>query len=396
MTFEIGQELYAPTRTKKVKVWSCSVEAQPDGSAKLILRNRTGIDAKEIVREEHITEGKNLGKANETTPVQQAQSEARSRYNKKIDKGYGVDIPSDTSKASDNAMGLPQPMLAQPVDKVRDFCFPAYWQPKLDGHRALVTMRDGQLIMYSRQGKPITSMGHILKWLHGRVQEGDVLDGELYIHGEALQNIGSLIKREQKGSTSVVYYVYDMMLEAPFVERIEILRATLDTREDLEHSSLAAPPVKPLESHLVADMDAAMKLTDRVVEQGYEGGILRVPSYMHGKSKWVDDTEYTAGFRSRHLLKIKSFDDAEFEVLGVIQGKPRNVNGVYLQVAIFQLQTAEGKPFEVLAPGTMYDKDRAWQQNHLYVGKQVTVKHMGLTKDGIPWHPVALRMREDI
>jgi len=385
MEFKVGQNLYASARTGKVKVWICSVREEADGTAFLTITNRTGLDAKGIVREEHITQGKNLGKSNETTPYQQAVSEAESRYRKKMDQGYRTEIPKDTSKAGANTLGHPKPMLAHPIDKVKNVEFPAFFQAKLDGHRAIVTKVNGEMLMYSRQGKRIDTMGHVLDFLSDRVQDGQYLDGELYLHGEALQNIGSLIKRYQPDSENVRYWAYDMIMPKPFAERTQLLREIVRGHLTSGEANAHSTPARYLPTMPVTSMEAAMNMHSAMVSVGYEGGILRTP-----------DEGYVAGFRSRNLLKIKSFDDDEFTILGVIEGKDRNVNGLELKVAIFQLETNDGKPFEVLAPGTMHDKDQAWYSRNDLIGKRVTVKYMGFTKDGIPWHPVALRIREDV
>lgn len=71
--------------------------------------------------------GKNIGRANETTPEQQALLEAKSLYQKKLDKGYSEDAPQ--------ASKFFEPMLAFERDKYEKLLFtvPTYVQPKLDG-----------------------------------------------------------------------------------------------------------------------------------------------------------------------------------------------------------------------------------------------------------------------
>lgn len=375
----IGKTLYAPTKTGNVKTWKCQVDYINAGAI-ITIRTRTKLDGKEIVRQEMITEGKNIGKSNETTPHVQAKSEAKSRYNKKIDQGYKFEIPTDTTKANHNALGYPKPMLAYPIDKVKVVEFPAYFQPKLDGHRALVTKQNGEMVIYSRQGKPITTMGHILEHLEDKVNEGVILDGELYLHGEALQNIGSLIKKYRPGiSEQIVYHIYDIMMDESYAQRLEKLRIILG------NADCEGTPIRRVSTIIVRSMKEAQDHAEGAIGQGYEGGILRTP-----------DTGYLAGFRSRTLLKIKKFDDSEYVILDVVEGKDRLVNDVSLKVACFVCETSEGKRFEVTACGDMYEKDRTWHNRKDFIGKFLTVKHSGYTNAGIPFHPVALRLREDI
>ena len=381
MVPSIGQTIYAVTKTGNVKTWCAEVFGTPDeqpSDATITITTQTKLGGKKVVRHDVITEGKNLGKSNETTPYQQALSEARSRYNKKMDQGYRLDIPTDTTKANDNAMGFPKPMLAHPIDKVKEIEFPAHFQPKLDGHRAIVTKKDGVMVMYSRQGKPIITMGHVLSHLEDTVEEGMFLDGELYLHGEALQNIGSLIKKYRDGeSEKVVYHVYDIMIDEPYTQRWDKLRIVVGIAN--------FTPARLVPTMIANTMEEAQVFTDDAIKQGYEGGILRTP-----------DEGYLAGFRSRQLLKIKKFDDSEHVIVDVIEGKDRIVNDIELKVACFICETPEGQTFEVLAMGDMHEKDRIWRNREKFVGKILTVKHSGYTKDKKPWHPVALRLREDI
>jgi len=178
--FYLGQKLYGVTSNKNIKTWWCDVTPDPydeiNGPATITICNQTKLGGKVIERQEVIREGKNLGKSNETSPYEQAVSEAESRYRRQIKKGYSVNIPTDTSKADSNSLGLPKPMLARPIDKVATVEFPAHVQPKLDGYRALVTKRNGRTLMYSRGGDEITTMGHILEHLDDKLKEGQTID----------------------------------------------------------------------------------------------------------------------------------------------------------------------------------------------------------------------------
>jgi hypothetical protein len=60
------------------------------------------------------------------------------------------------------------------------------------------------------------------------------------------------------------------------------------------------------------------------------------------------------------------------------------------------LETKEGKPFKTFAPGTYSDKERALVYKERIIGKYVTCEYADLTKEGIPFHCVAIRWRYDI
>lgn len=358
-------------------MYGTPTEQPSDATIEII--TQTKLDGKEIVRTEIITKGKNVGKSNETTPYEQAVSETESRYRKKIKKGYKTEIPTDLTKADTNALGLPKPMLAHPIHKVKLVEFPAHIQPKLDGHRSIITRRNGRMMIYSRGGDEIKSMEHVLACFDNVVAEDMFLDGELYVHGMKLQDIGSLIKKRQPGSEKVVFHAYDIMLDQPYAQRLNILRAMINTDRLLDESVILTP------TNIVSSMEEAMVFRNQAIEDGYEGAMLRTP-----------DEGYQAGKKSRTLLKLKTFDDSEHAIVDVIEGKDRRVNDIVLKVALFICETPEGKRFEVTSMGNMYEKDATWRNREKFIGKSITVQHSGYTKDSIPWHPVALRLREDI
>jgi len=75
-----------------------------------------------------ISEGKNIGKSNETTYLEQALSDAKSKWNKKKDEGYCLSI----QETMDNILVLP--MLAKRFqDQKKHIKFPCFCQQKFDG-----------------------------------------------------------------------------------------------------------------------------------------------------------------------------------------------------------------------------------------------------------------------
>jgi len=285
-----------------------------------------------------------------------------SRINSQYDKGYLEDLEVVKTSKRKNAMGLLRPMLAAPIKNVRNIDYgQAFYQHKYDGNRCLVTKRDGNLIAYSRNGKPVTSIGHILRGI--RLEEGETIDGELYCHGVPLQRICSWIKREQEATLNLSLRVYDKVSNRPYIERLSRLESlVLGDNADL------APTVR-VESEEALDALLGGSLTD-----GYEGGILR----------W-GEAGYEDGKRSKSLAKIKVFEDEEYEVVGIVASKDG--------WAILVCEMPDGKLFRVSAPGTMDKKFEIMLYIEDYIGKMVNVKFANLTKDGIPFHPVATMFR---
>jgi len=79
--------LYAYTAESKIKVWRIGAIENADGTATILAKS--GLKGGSLVKHEtHVKVGKNLGKANATTPYEQACKEAKAKHQKKLDKGY--------------------------------------------------------------------------------------------------------------------------------------------------------------------------------------------------------------------------------------------------------------------------------------------------------------------
>ncbi len=122
-----------------------------------------------------------------------------------------------------------------------------------------------------------------------------------------------------------------------------------------------------------------MVMFQKYLDDGYEGAIARNVSGCY------------VGKRSYDLLKIKEFLDAEFEVIGVEEGR-----GKLTGHGIFVCKTANGAEFRAKMVGDTAALKQYYQDASLAVGRQLTVKFQGLTKNGIPRFPVALRFAEAV
>ena len=329
------------------------------------------------VPSQYEAKGKNIGKANETTPAEQAVLEMESKIRAKLDKGYVRTIEEAQAPAT-NSLGLEKPMLATPIEKVKpekiDWST-ACVQPKLDGHRALY--KDG--VLYSRQGKVLEHMDHIVHAIESSGLKDFHLDGELYLHGIPLQELSRRVKKFRGEETlEVEYHIYDWVCDLPFMERIGILALH---RQEMQWDNV----LQYVQTDIVESLEDAMLLHEVFRVEGYEGTMLRFSNDPYGTDK-----------RSRTLLKIKEFHDAEFEVVGSEEGKPRHANGGTYRVPVWVCKTPDGDFFNVTAQGDMYAKEAQFRQRDTYVGKQLTVKYHYLSKDGIPQLPIALRWREDV
>lgn len=375
------QRLYK-NHGKTIGWWE--VTALGDGeTAELKLVSAKTMDATEVVNFTPVV-GKNIGRANETSPGDQAVLEAKSRVLKQLDKGYVENI-DDAGKKATNASGDEMPQLATAIDKIKPEKLDwenAFAQPKLDGHRALY--KNGRL--YSRQGKPI-NLPHILEAIKAAGMEHMHLDGELYVHGVVLQDIGSLVKAPREESKQIQYHIYDLVSPAGFELRYNLVSSALKGTEAGDVPYLGGhTDLKLVPTHRIRSMQEWDALHAQWLAEGFEGSIGRF-----GKAGYKD------GKRDRDTVKRKDFDDHEYKVIGWRLGTPYVRPDRTYQVPVWLLEVEpKGKTFEATAAGTMEEKDAQAADAGSFLGRLLTIKHFGFTPDGIPNLPVALRWYEPV
>lgn len=301
--------------------------------------------------------GKNIGKANETTPNQQALLEAKSKYDKKLREGYFKTL----EEANNTEVILP--MLAKPYEKESkkvDWTT-AYVQPKLDGIRCL-NSKKGKI---SRKNVVIDTMDHI------KVPDTleHVIDGELYAHGLSFQENMKIIKKVRSGTKNVKHHVYDMILDKPFEVRYELLKNYLDN-EGCENLELV--PTYKVES------EEEMNLWhEKFLAQGYEGTMLR----------WGTGG-YQVNKRSSYLLKVKDFLDIACRIINVLPSEKMPNQAVF----ICEL---DGIPFGCGMKFSHKEREEFLTSKDEYIGKTAEIRFFEYTDDGLPRFPVCVGIRID-
>lgn len=353
--------LWATSSTGKTKQWRVSVFEEPDHARMVITHGY--VDSKETVNERKIY-GKNIGKSNETTPFEQAVSEAESRIAKQLDKGYTRDQIKLTSPPK-----LPRPMLAHVFHERQHYVtYPAYMQPKLNGMRCTAWRKGDTVELRSRANKLIDTCPHLETQLLAILKDGESRDGEIYVHGWTFQEIMRAVKKAREETTNLEFHMYDVPSEGTFEDRFVKLDKALP--KNLDNKLHYVPTVQ------VADKKAALDQLDAYLAAGYEGGMLRNTLGL-----------YKFGHRSNDLLKLKTFVDAEFQVVGVSEGTGKDEG-----TAIFTCVT-DGKEFQVRPTGTHEERAEYLTNFARYDGKRLTVKYQDLSEDGIPIFPVGVGFR---
>lgn len=370
--------LYKKTNAGAIQGWSIGVE----GATITTLHGHVGGATQQT--SDTITEGKNVGKANATTPQQQAEAEARAKWTKQKKKGYVETIEAAQAGEVDALIeGGILPMLA-PTKIYPHFAkhlkFPIWQQPKLDGERCIAQLRSGKCTLWTRTRKPILTMPHIVAAIEayfGSQIEGDLdLDGELYNH-DLRHEFESLISAIRNGDTRIQYHIYDLPMERTFFYRKECVRALFVNAWD--HAGMKPNDVLHRVDTAQAIDDYQIKLINEMhMEMGYEGSMLR------------NDGPYEGGKRSMHLQKLKSELDAEFKIIGAEEGRGKDAG----TVGAFVCVTAEGKEFRARLKTSYARRAELLQNPAQWQGKKLTVTYQNLTADGIPRFPRGKAIRD--
>ena len=362
--------LYELSNRGSVKCWL--IEVEECGEVSKIITSFGVLNGKMQVSSDTISSGKNIGKVNETSVYEQALAEAKSKWEGKKKKGYVESL--EGAKAGDlDALitGGVEPMLAHTYAKSGDkITYPAYTQPKLDGIRCVAIKSGEEVTLWTRTRKPILSCPHIVEAIAITYAGVNItLDGELYNHSlkSNFEEIVAAVKRDEatEASALIEYHIYDIISDEPFNVRSESI-------------GVLEAPLVGVKTELVNDESAMLSNFDSYTELGYEGLMIRTE-----RSPYENK-------RSYHLQKVKEFDDAEFLIVGVNEGRGK-LQGT---LGTFSCVTNEGVGFEVKMGGNQEDNKRYLNDSSSWSGKLLTVKFQGITeKSGVPRFPVGLRVR---
>jgi len=385
-------EIVLVTRNARDKIQVIIASLNQDGNSFLINRS-TGQYQGKMTDQPELTIAK--GKAKRSV-IQQAELEFNSIINKYMDKGYkklstltpmkfddikpsALDLLVPSMK-SDQAGNL-KPMLAKSSDKCQNSVLqkPMWCSRKLNGVRCMVKWNEeiDEPITVSRGGKNYdVSAQIIIAELAEYLSENPniVFDGELYVHGQFLQKISGIARLEtwEPRCESLEYWVYDLAIpDKTFEERLEILK-------DLEEHFKDSKKIKIQEHVLTNSWEQIQRLHDKWVLDGFEGLVARKP-----------DKEYEFGKRGSTMIKVKMYQEDEFEIIDYAE-KLRDEDFCFI------LQTKEGIVFEAKPIGTREMKAEYIEDMDNIIGKMGTVKYFEFSEDGTPLQAIFQAVRYDL
>lgn len=346
-----------------------------------IIRRTYGLEGgKMTISDKKVKQGKNIGKANETTPYQQAVNEATTLFN-----NY-KDVHNYSEKKQTVKNEFPGAMLAQSFNKKsKRIIFPAFVQPKLDGVRFIVSLYNSTVTCYSRTGKVFGSnaLSNIRNHIKHLLEKCPILseyfmDGELYSNDLTFEEISGICRNTTNPTPEIYekleFHVYDLIpihkKDMHYMDRLKMLKEIF--RNVLQNSFLKMVP-----SVIVNTVDDIYEQHGNFTSLGYEGTMIRNQSgaYSHN--------------RTDNLQKLKDFEENEFLIVDV-----KEATGNDEGTAIVQCRTSNGNGelFWVRPKGSRaYRSDLLTSQ---IKDRFMTVRYQNLTEKGVPRFPVGIAIRD--
>lgn len=311
-----------------------------------------------------------------------------------MDRNLKIGIAAESfNKTTDDALNKFEVALAFNLDKVKnvnpiDGTF--YASRKLDGVRciAIVDTNAQEVRFMSRQGKEFTSLENLkepMLDLCCQYSGTFVFDGELCAVDEnGNEDFAGAVKRVTKKdqqATDIKYCIFDIIpyeaflagedkrehINFPFSDRY---RQYTEMYMENMYVGDVAKYIMPLVQERILTQEDFDKWTDAVSENDWEGFMLR------------RDVPYKAG-RTKDLIKVKKFQDAEYIVEDVINGTAVYNEGGMKEYDIVSALVIRHKD-NVVKVGSGLSKEQrlAWFKDpSLILGKTITVQYFEETQD---------------
>lgn len=339
-----------------------------------------------ITTKRTVCKPKNVGRANETTAVEQARIEAKADWLKKVQrKLYKQNLDDGTPPL------FLQCMLALDAAKyphrIRWDSRKYFTQPKLNGVRFIAQkISEDNVTLTSREGMSY-AVKHIQEALNEVMTVGmPPLDGELYLGEDyELGDVTGALKPTKKRKGGTVDNPLHIKLEAHLFDMVHDKATGLLRYRALEkffhdklsgYESIKLVPIQFCSS--AADLE---KQHDIKAASGYEGIMLRDS---HGL--------YDYGEKNEFLYKFKKFQDQEFLIVGVTPDKD-GTGGLFTMAtdnsdhcdkhSKFDGDVTEPE-FTCRSKGTNEQRAHILANPHEYIGKLLTIRFSEKLKTGVP------------
>lgn len=271
--------------------------------------------------------------------------------------------------------------LSEVYDPKRVTQWPVGFQRKLDGMRAvaIIDPDKGEVNMVSREGHPLPALEPIAEVVRSKL---DIFrpwrEKPIFLDGEAtsgsFNDTVSQVRRKSKQADDAVFNIFDVFgpggSAMPLEQRLELVDSIVNA---FDNQRIGRVPMK-----LCYSDDEVQAAVNAEWDAGEEGGMVKRL-----------DAPYELK-RGYHWMKVKGYDSAEFEVLGVFEG-----TGQYAGTAGgFVVRLENGGECRV-AGITEKTRDLIWN-NPDVIGRLIEVGFHERTPDGSLRHPRFVKFRDTL
>lgn len=358
--------LYSKDSKDKIRIWSIKAEGdsyyQQAGIVGMKITDWVGVKCKP----------KNIGKTNGTTAEQQALSEMQNKIGVKLKEGYYYtqdEAKNDTTFT---------PMLAEKYEDYKNkLSWPMITQPKLDGARCNIYIKDGKIVCRTRSNRDYASVPHLIEKFRPILElyPSIIIDGELYNHNmkDNFEDLMSIIRQSKptkedlkKSAELIDLYVYDIF-------DTNNVNQNNQSRNEFLYQLAEDFDIVKVDSDVILSQTGFEKALDKYLEAGYEGMMLRSYTGI-----------YKPNGRSKDLLKCKIFSDEEFEIVDVLEG-----NGAWKGCAKkITVKLNDTDTCEASLKGTQEQLRNVLLNKQNYISRMVTVTYFGRTNTNSLRFPV--------
>ena len=245
---------------------------------------------------------------------------------------------------------------------------------KLDGCRLITIVENGEIKFFSREGKEFFTLDNLKKDIKEAFPGEDnfVLDGEVCIFDENgkedFNKIMEVIRKKNFTIPNPKYLLFDKLSLEDFKKG--------KSKEDLltRYTSIKNINTKNMEvlQQTMVQEYLLNIFSSHVEEMGGEGIIIRKNVGYEGK-------------RTKNLLKVKKFHDAEFEVKEVINGNIRSFDNDLKEVEEEMLSAVvieyKGNKVKIGSGFSIGERRKFYENPDLIIGKIITVSYFEESKN---------------
>lgn len=252
-----------------------------------------------------------------------------------------------------------------------------YASRKLDGVRCLAVVNyEGECTLYSRMGKELTTLNKVKEAIEATGIINTVFDGEICLidenGNEDFQGVMKQLRRKDHQIENPAYMIFDMIHKPNFEnqeggpilsERLRALRGFLTGR------FIKGDVLRYTDQFIITDGRHFDKWGQIATDNKWEGFMLRKDATYEGK-------------RTKNLLKVKKFYDAEYKVIDFdIDDHEIVVNGRSETVQMLSQVWIEHKGHKVKVGSGWTQDQRLQYMDGSIVGKIITVQYFEETKN---------------